>query len=152
MRTWKRKHPSHTHLLNPSTHEEEIARSKQSNYEYQLIIMKEKNKTKKTTLTKWLPTALRYIRWFFDRLNPDSIFFVGVEFNFMWSRTMLMQLSLIQKGNLKIKNTLVTVNPHTATNLTILALYEPVSNPLKSVKLLAVINCLVFYVFRNNIL
>jgi len=43
-----------------------------------------------------------------------------------------------------MENSLVTANPHTATNLTILVLYEPVSNPLKSVKLLAVINCLVF--------
>lgn len=50
---------------------------------------------------------------------------------------MLMQLSLIQKGNVKMENALVTVNTHTATNLTILALHEPVSNPMKSVKLLA---------------
>lgn len=51
---------------------------------------------------------------------------------------MLMQLSLMQKGNLKMENSLVTVNPHTATNLTPLALYESLSNPLKAVNLLAI--------------
>lgn len=50
MRTLKTKHSSHIHLLNPPSHEEESARGKQSNYEYQLIVLKKQQQkpTKQT--------------------------------------------------------------------------------------------------------
>lgn len=47
------------------------------------LLGKENTKPKKPSLTKRLPTTLRGIKWLFDRLDLGSIFFVGVNLNFM---------------------------------------------------------------------
>lgn len=68
------------------------------------LLGKKDTKPKKPSLTKWLPSTLRGIKWLFDRLDLGCIFFVGVKFNL--ACTMLMQLSLKQKGHLKMENSL----------------------------------------------